>query len=308
MDYLYALQCIREAAPGFVNYIFLFISEFFFMSGIVIASYIYWCSDKSAGCAILMGYSATCFVNQTVKNIACVYRPWVLDSRLHVDSVAAGSATGYSFPSGHTSSAAAVFGGVGIWKRKKIGIVILTNICILLVAFSRNWLGAHTIQDVLVGMIVAAVVLSICAVVRYWLIRHPEKDSVICFGGIAVVVIVLVILCLKSYPLDYNEAGLLLVDPKDMLTDCFTTSGVMIGSLLGMWLERHFVKFEVSKIRKLNIITFIIGILFVGIVYIGFSFIFAFAGEYACHFIKYFTIFMLIFYIYPLVFSHVRGR
>lgn len=308
MDYLYALQCIREAAPQFINYIFLFISEFFFMSGIVVASYIYWCVDKHAGCTIIMGYGATAFVNQTIKNIACVYRPWILDNRLHVDPVAAGSATGYSFPSGHTSSATSVFGGISIWQRKKKWVVVLMTICIFLVAFSRNWLGAHTMKDVVVAILIAAVVLSICSLIKYWLAVHPEKDTIVCFGGIALAIVVLVIMTLKPYPMDYDTSGNLLVDPAKMIPDCYTACGVLIGALLGMWLERHFLKFEISQIKTINIVTFIIGGLLVGLIYLSFSKIFAFLGQNWCHFIKYFTIFIVILYLYPLLFTYVRRR
>lgn len=308
MDYLYALQCLREAGPEFVNYIFLFISEVFFLGGVVVACYIYWCADKYAGRAILMGYGTTCFVNQTVKNIACVYRPWILDSRLHVDPAAAGSATGYSFPSGHTSSSAAVYGGISIWQRKRRWVVVLMSLAILLVAFSRNWLGAHTIQDVLVGALIAAVMLSVCAFFRFWLAAHPEKDTFVCFGAIAVAAVVLVILSLKPYPVDYSADGSILVDPYHMLTDCYTATGVICGAFLGMWLERHFLHFDVSTSRSEKIVIFLGGALLIGIIYTTFSFVFSFLGEHWCHFVKYFAMFITILYVYPLIFSFVRSR
>ena len=111
---------------------------------------IYWSLNKSAGIKIAMGYSCAYSINQTIKNIACVPRPWILDSRLKVDSLAEGGATGYSFPSGHTVTAASVFGGVAAWQKKRPFIVVLMAIFTLLVAFSRNWLGCHTLKDVIV--------------------------------------------------------------------------------------------------------------------------------------------------------------
>ena len=308
MDYLYALQCLREAGPEFVNYIFLFISEFFFMGGIVFATYVYWCVDKSAGTSILVGYGTSVFVNQIIKNVACVYRPWIRDQRLHVDPIAKGSATGYSFPSGHTVSAASVFGGISVWQKKKRWVVILMSVFIFLVAFSRNWLGAHTMKDVVVAVLVAAVVLSICSLVRYYLIRHPEKDTVVCLSFIAVSLIVLLLLNLKSYPIDVGSDGLVLVDPYHMKTDCFTSSGVMCGMFLGMWLERHYLQFEVSKEKDTNIKIILVGAFLVLFVYLSFGYIFAFLGEHWCHFIKYFAIFFTIFYFYPLIFTYVRRR
>ena len=308
MDYLYALQCVREAGPEFINYIFLFISEFFFMGGIVFSTYIYWCIDKSAGSAILVGYGSSVFVNQIIKNVACVYRPWIRDARLHVDPIAKGSATGYSFPSGHTVSAASVFGGISAWQRKRKWVVILMSVFILLVAFSRNWLGAHTMKDVLVAILVAAVMLSICSFVRYFLIRHPDKDTILCFSAIAISLIILLILNIKKYPIDVGSDGLILVDPYNMKTDCFTSSGVMCGIFLGMWLERHFLKFEVTKDGKERFQTIFFGALLVLMVYLSFGYMFSFLGEHWSHFVKYFGIFFTIFYIYPLIFTYVRRR
>ena len=308
MDYLYALQCLRENLPDFVNYIFLFISEFFFMGGIVFATYVYWCKDKSAGTSILVGYGTAVFVNQAVKNIACVYRPWIRDGRLHVDKIAKGSATGYSFPSGHTVSAASVFGGISVWQRKRRWVVILMSIATLLVAFSRNWLGAHTMKDGVVAIMVAAVVLSIVSFIRYYLIRHPEKDTIICITMIAISLIMLLILNIKPYPIDVGSDGLILVDPYHMKTDCFTSSGVMCGTFLGLWLERHYLQFEVSEDKIQNGLIMSIGAVFVLLVYLGFGSIFAFLGEHWCHFVKYFAIFFTIFYFYPLIFTYVRRR
>lgn len=118
MDYLFALQNIRGSAPEIINWIFLIISEVFLKGSVVFVAIIYWSLNKSAGIKIAMGYSCAYSINQTIKNIACVPRPWILDSRLKIDSLAEGGATGYSFPSGHTVTAASVFGGVAAWQKK----------------------------------------------------------------------------------------------------------------------------------------------------------------------------------------------
>ncbi|MBQ8778017.1 MAG: phosphatase PAP2 family protein, partial [Treponema sp.] len=133
MDYLFALQNIRESAPEIINWIFLIISEVFLKGSVVFVAIIYWSLNKSAGIKIAMGYSCAYSINQTIKNIACVPRPWILDSRLKVDSLAEGGATGYSFPSGHTVTAASVFGGVAAWQKKRPFIVVLMAIFTLLV-------------------------------------------------------------------------------------------------------------------------------------------------------------------------------
>ena len=148
MDYLYALQCIREVAPDVINFIFLFFSEYLLKAALVFMALSYWCIDKREGATLLLGYAGAYQFNQLVKNVACVYRPWILDSRLHVASAVGKTATGYSFPSGHTISAGITYGGIAAWQKKRTWVVVLMSILVLLTAFSRNWLGAHTMKDV----------------------------------------------------------------------------------------------------------------------------------------------------------------
>ena len=88
MDYLYALQTLKSNLPEFVNYVFVFISEYLTKLLIVFVALIYWCIDKKAGKEIFFSYSFAYSFNQTVKNSACVYRRCIKDSCLHVAQLA----------------------------------------------------------------------------------------------------------------------------------------------------------------------------------------------------------------------------
>ena len=87
-----------------------------------------------------------------LKVTACVYRPWIRDPRIIPDVDAQAAATGYSFPSGHSMNAAALYGGAAIRKELSKALRITMVIIMVLIAFSRNFLGVHTPQDVLIGM------------------------------------------------------------------------------------------------------------------------------------------------------------
>lgn len=313
MDYLYVLQCIREASPDFVNYIFLFISEVIPKALLVYAAIVFWCVNKNNGSAILLGYTAAYGINQSIKNIACVYRPWISDSRLHVAKQAAKSATGYSFPSGHTVTAASIGGGIGIYL-KKISVAILMIVTIILVAFSRNWLGAHTMKDVLTAICVAAVTLIIINLLKYYISRNPGKDTVVMFAGIGIAGIITVILQFKSYPLDYDVQGKILCEPELMLTDCYTALGLICGGLFGWWLERHTIKFSTEASKKQLILRGIIGVASFGIVYLLSDIIFDALEAWKMtlrnpgHMLKSFIVFFYVFYLYPLMFSSVHNK
>ena len=87
-------------------------------------------------------------LNGVVKNIAQVPRPFDKG----ITPVRQETATGYSFPSGHTQNFATVSTFFAI-KFKKQWFTILVSILIAMVAFSRLYLGVHYPSDVLVGMI-----------------------------------------------------------------------------------------------------------------------------------------------------------
>src|SRR5699024_8918585 len=120
------------------------------------------------------------------KLSTCVYRPWVRDARVHPAAAALETATGYSFPSGHTQSAAAIYGSVGLWYgRKRRWLAVLMVVMILLTAFSRNYLGVHTPQDVLAGMALTGGYLWLNGKVAARLERQPNFDKTVAAVGMA---------------------------------------------------------------------------------------------------------------------------
>ena len=103
---------------------------------------------------------------------------------------------------------------------------------VLMVAFSRNYLGVHTPQDVLV-----ALTLSICCLyfMRKLFLRleeHPEEEDKWLLIFFLVSAAALVYVTVKPYPMDYVD-GKLLVDPKDMMRDGYKDFGQMCALCLG---------------------------------------------------------------------------
>ena len=78
----------------------------------------------------------------------------------------------HGFPSGHTSIALALWGALMLLFRRR-WVAILSLIMIVMIAFSRMYLGVHFIADVLGGYVVGAVVL-----LGFWL-AILRKDRLI---------------------------------------------------------------------------------------------------------------------------------
>lgn len=211
---------------------------------LIIIALIYWCVSKEFGQYFLMGWSGSRVVNGLLKVTACVYRPWIRDARIVPESGALATATGYSFPSGHSMNAASLYGGGAIRKELLKGLRITLFIIVLLVAFSRNYLGVHTPQDIVVGVGAGLIVMWLTGKLMAWIDKNPGKDVIVACIGIAVAVGVAVFAAVKSYPMDYDEAGELLVDGAKMANDTYKGVGWCVGFLLGWILEKRYVGFS----------------------------------------------------------------
>ena len=77
-----------------------------------------WCFDKKWGFRFFFIGLVGNTLNQLMKAIFLIPRPWVLDESFTIVEAAREAATGYSFPSGHTQTVVTVFGTLAAWQRK----------------------------------------------------------------------------------------------------------------------------------------------------------------------------------------------
>ena len=262
IDILLALQQFRNGIGGSLAE---FLSKMTFFGELtvipVLLAIVYWCISKEYGTYLMIGWGGNRLINGGLKVTACAYRPWIRDARIIPYGNAMETATGYSFPSGHSMNAATVFGGGVVRKDVPRSLRIVLAIIVLLIAFSRIYLGVHTPQDILVGM--AAGLAMMWATVRLmrWVETHPGKDWIAACAGIGLAAAIAVYASLKPYPEDYDAEGKLLVDGIKMANDTYKGVGLCSGILLGWILERRFVGFstDIPMIRR--VIRLVTGIL-----------------------------------------------
>lgn len=254
IDILLALQQFREGAGSFLTEFFAKMTFFGELpTVIVIMAVVYWCVSKEFGSYLLMGWSGNRLVNGFLKVTACAYRPWIRDARIVPYGNAMTTATGYSFPSGHSMNGSTVYGGCVVRKDLSKGFRIVMGLLIVLIGLSRCWLGVHTPQDILVGWVCGMLVMWLITKLMRWIEAHPEKDLLVVCIGIVLAAAVAVYAGVKSYPVDYNAEGKVLVDGAKMANDTFKGVGWCLAFLVGWILERRFVGFstDVSSQRKL---------------------------------------------------------
>lgn len=249
IQYILALQNLREAMGGVLNEFFVQMSDLSYGIFIwMLACILFWGVDKKGGRFLFLNIGFSRFFMQLLKLTFCVYRPWVRSSKI----VPVETASGYSFPSGHSVTAASNYGTVMQRYRKNRPLCILMGFMILLTMFSRNYIGVHTPQDVVVGAALGLFVVFVGSRLWEWLEADEKRDYIIPCVGIVLTVLFLIYISLKSYPLDYAADGKLLVDPAKMMKDGYKDAGRLLGVTLGLFLEKRFVKFsmDVSVQRK----------------------------------------------------------
>ena len=260
IQFLLYLQEFREKTGGAFDSFFQGVSDFVIGSWVfLLIALIYWCIDKKAGTMILMNVGVGNVVMQFFKNLFCVYRPWVRDSRIKPVGDSVLTATGYSFPSGHCQIATSEFGSFALWQKRRRWFVIVCIIAIAFVAFSRNYLGVHTPQDVIAGVGITAMVIFINQKILSWTENGKNRDIAVFITGMVLSALYIVFVTLKKYPVDYAPDGSLLADPVDMIAEGYAAASCIIGFLVGWITERRFIGFSPLEKWWQKIICFIIG-------------------------------------------------
>lgn len=287
------LEAVTDAVTGTAMY--------------AVIAIIYWCISKRAATYVALNIAGGSMVNQALKNTFCVYRPWIRDPRVIPAGDAISNATGYSFPSGHTQVASCEFLSVAVWQKKRKWAVAVCVFLTLLVMFTRLYLGVHTPQDVLVSLLVSILVLIVNAKLLKWVDGGKNRDILFSLVGIVAGAAFLVYGVFKPYPLDYDAAGRLLVDPEEMIADCYKAAGCIFGFFTGWLLERRFVSFDVDGRPLIRVIRGAVGAVILAVIALaGRAGLVSLLGENWGELVFFVVAFVFILFVYPYVFVRVE--
>ena len=245
IDCLLFLQNFRIGHLECLDKFFLSITIFGeFWLPTLICAIAYWCIDFRAGIYLFTLEGFNILLAHFFKMIACVYRPWVLNSNLHPSELAVPYAKGYSFPSGHSAMSSSTLGGVAFLIRKKKALCISLIGLILLVGFSRLWLGVHTPQDVVCGLMTGLILIFAVNPLINWAEKNSNRYLYIM--GIVDILALIALIYIKffnTYRIDY-VSGEMLVNPQKSIYTTFVVYGYALGLLNGCFLCRRFFPFN----------------------------------------------------------------
>lgn len=252
MEVLYALESIRMPWLDTVMAAITHLGEeTVFM---VAALFVFWCVSKRHGYYLLaVGFAGT-VLNQFLKLLFRIPRPWVLDSDFTIVESARAQATGYSFPSGHTQNAIGTFGGIARFTRRK-WVRIAAAVIAVLVPLSRMYLGVHTPLDVGVAAVIAvALVFAL-----YPLMERSDSQHGVMGAVLAVMLALaagyLLFVSLYRFPADVDAANL-----AHGVENAWKLLGATIGMLVGWWLDVRFIHFDTRAVWYVQLIKLVGGL------------------------------------------------
>ena len=252
MKVLYALESIRMPWLDTVMAAITHLGEeTVFM---VAALFVFWCVSKRHGYYLLaIGFAGT-VLNQFLKLLFRIPRPWVLDSDFTIVESARAQATGYSFPSGHSQNAIGTFGGIARFTRRK-WVRVAAIVAAVLVPLSRMYLGVHTPLDVGVAAVIAvALVFALYPLMERSDSRHGVMGAVLAVM-LALAVGYLLFVSLYPFPADVDAANL-----ASGVENAWKLLGATVGMLVGWWLDVRFIHFDTRAVWYVQLIKLVGGL------------------------------------------------
>ncbi len=301
MPFLYFLESIRNPVfDWFFSLITHLGEETFFL---VIAIFFFWCVNKREGYFILITGLVGTVVNQIAKLFFRIPRPWILDPDFDIIEAAREEATGYSFPSGHTQNIAGTFGSIAAYEPKKWKTALCTTI-VVLVAFSRMYLGVHTPLDVIVSLLFALALILLLRPLFATEENFKKSMPWIVVGS------TLLSLGFLAYVLAISgDASLDAHNYQSGLKNACTLLGCTAGLIAVYFIDFKFINFETEAKWYAQVLKLVIGLGGVLAIKAGLSspLTALFGNEMIARAVRYFLIVLFAGGVWPLTFKWFAG-
>ena len=298
MELLYTLENIRtpllDTVMGLVTNLG---GEAVFIAAAII---VFWCLSKSCGYYMMtVGFAGT-IINQFLKLWFRIPRPWVKDPGFTIVESARAEATGYSFPSGHTQNAFAVFGAPARYF-KSTALRIVLVLLIALTAFSRMYVGVHTPLDVGVSLIVGTVLVFVIYPFFRDMDRSPKKVYIILGIFIVMAAAFVVFVELYDFPADIDTDNY-----ASGLKNAYMILFCAVGLLLTFYVDTKYVRFPTQAVWWAQIIKVVagLGILLALKAVLKAPLLALFGGHSVAHGVRYFIVILFAGILWPMTFKY----
>jgi len=241
---------------------------------------VYWSIDSRVGLQIAMILAASNNLKPILKMFFAGPRPYWVSSQVHA-YVAESS---FGIPSGHAQDALALWGTVAAGVRKRWAWIIALMVAFF-IGFSRLYLGAHFVHDVLAGWLVGAVLLW--AFMRFWdpvtawlnsqsLSQQVLIAFIISIVSIALSAVVVARLDGYTFPSEWVDNALRSgpVPAPVSMEGSITSAGTLFGLAVGVaWIATRGGYQATGSVEK-RALRYVVGLIGVAILWRGLGFVF----------------------------------
>lgn len=275
-------------------------SENFFL---LVLPTLYWCIDTQLGLRVGFILLVSTSLNDLLKLAFAGPRPYWVSAR--VQPLAA--ETSFGVPSGHSQTATGVW-GISAWYLRKPWAWALAVAVILLIGFSRLYLGVHFPHDVLFGWIIGALTLWAFTAfwdrIAVWLRGQTFARQVTLAFGVSITFVILGTL------LHLARAGYTL--PAEWMTNAaragelpapvsmngiLTPAGTLFGLALGLaWMARR-GGYQASGPGMKRALRYIVGLIGILIFWYGLGAVFPRQEEIVSYTLRYFRYVLVGFWV-----------
>ncbi len=215
---------------------FLGNEEFYF----IILPFVYWCISKAFGIRLLYVFIISVYINSWLKVLTAITRPINIEgvNSLFIDSAEVGSHYPHdSFPSGHAQGSATLWGFIA-YRLNRNYLWLSLGTLVVLISLARLYTGVHWPLDIITGIAIAAIIITIYHFVEKGLHKVSEKVRI----SLAVIIPVIMILLFPH-------------------SEGYSYGGFLLGAGIGYFVEKHYVgmKIPASWTRKLT--AFVLGVI-----------------------------------------------
>ena len=213
-----------------------------------------WCVNKRNGYYMLTVCYSGILLSQLLKIMCRIPRPWVIDPEFTIVESAREAAAGYSFPSGHTANITCMAGALAMTTRRH-WVKWICVAAILVVAFSRMYLGVHTPLDV--GVSLGACAILVLLIDRLY--RRIDNSPALMYAVLGVIAVTAGAFVLYTrlwpFPADVDAANLL-----SARENACSLLGAALGMNAAYFIDRRCINYDVSARWWVQIIKYALGL------------------------------------------------
>lgn len=244
------IKVLQSGANKFLDDFFLFVTDMgdvvFF---IAVFGVLFWAYNKDYAFRFSYYYLICYGLNSIIKSIFDRPRPWQADSQV----VNYTNSSQSSFPSGHSASISVIttsllleqYSNKNAKKWQKIVGTIVGILACLIVAFSRMYLGQHFLTDVIAGLFIGLFV----AFFAREIFRHIKDIYKISWYIVPIAFGLLFLYTTEMFTHNLSHAKV------------YSYIGLITSIIIGINLERKFVRFDVKANGLFNIFKVVFGLL-----------------------------------------------